>query len=390
MSKERTPIQGLLEGDRVKLRASGDDRGSGREDTERRWRFTHVGARAADGTALVSETPRRASSHPLPGCSRRWKTGESHGFGIPRARIPIRAPSNDQRLGVRLSVRDPGCGERARDRAVAEVIGSPSRTARTRSASPVDSSHVHLPRVGGGPSLRHSRSAHLCLARADSTRDHAIARLGACRTIRARALMRSASAPRASALHDDHSRNDAEDIARRRPAQGHGHTAEGPRTVNVTGDVRYVQLRGAGAAATRRRRCASDWARRCSDLAWATARSQGGPRTRARARIGQRGGPAASFGITLGTAGRGSRSAAARWGCRIEYPVMAPGPRTGPCPPSALVGELLRLGFSPAQLAGVSQDHEGTHRGARPAANSGKRPPLFAATRILEPVCNAC
>ncbi len=43
-------------------------------------------------------------------------------------------------------------------------------------------------------------------------------------------------------------------------------------------------------------------------------------------------------------------------GLSLEYPLMARDLGTGPCPPPALVAELLRLGSPPIELAGQSQD----------------------------------
>jgi hypothetical protein len=105
-------------------------------------------------------------------------------------------------------------------------------------------------------------------------------------------------------------------------------------------------------------------------LAWAPARSQGGaPDARASANPASAGGPLPASEITLGPAGRGVSVTMPPVGLSIEYPVMARDLGTGTCPPSALAGELLRLGSPPLELAGVSQDMT-TPNGALPAPPS--------------------
>jgi hypothetical protein len=75
-------------------------------------------------------------------------------------------------------------------------------------------------------------------------------------------------------------------------------------------------------------------------------------------------------------AGPGVTVTMAPVGLSIEYPAMAQDLGGEPCPPSALAGELLRLGSPPVELAGVSQDMTAPS-GARSA------PPTSWETAIL-------
>ena len=61
--------------------------------------------------------------------------------------------------------------------------------------------------------------------------------------------------------------------------------------------------------------------------------------------------------VTLTPAlGAGAAVTMAPVGLSLEYPVMAADLGSGPCPPAALIAELLRLGSPPLALAGASQD----------------------------------
>ena len=67
------------------------------------------------------------------------------------------------------------------------------------------------------------------------------------------------------------------------------------------------------------------------------------------------GGPGAVAAHGFG-GGRGVEVTMPPVGVSVEYPVMAADLGSGPCPPPALVAELVRLGSPPLSLAGVSQD----------------------------------
>jgi hypothetical protein len=92
-------------------------------------------------------------------------------------------------------------------------------------------------------------------------------------------------------------------------------------------------------------------------LAWGPSRSEAAaPDARASAKLANVAGGLPPLEVTLAPAGPGVSVTMPPVGLSIEYPVMARDLGTGPCPPGALAGELLRLGSPPLELAGVSQD----------------------------------
>ncbi len=74
--------------------------------------------------------------------------------------------------------------------------------------------------------------------------------------------------------------------------------------------------------------------------------------------------------------GAGAEVTMAPVGLSLEYPVMAADLGSGPCPPAALIAELLRLGSPPLALAGASQDQ------TAPAGALQATPPSWEAATL--------